>query len=494
MNTQSILDDLQRLDPAPVDELRGTAHSESMTRVLARILSAARDRPSIGHHGGQPWRGQWRPLGQRRLVVAAVAAAVVALVVGLLVGVGNEPGTTSRATTPWQLGQAFHGSGHERTGQWQLVDDVLSGTWQQYTSGPPGGGVCPTASACYVMAGHWSSASATTPDSESFYASTDVGATWTMFPMPSGFVGTTQLSCGAATVCAAGGTYQGTAVLVSTTDGGHSFTISPLPKGVGTLYALSCPTAGYCGGLVATRTWGGVPADIPIDATFLSTSDGGKTFAQAPIFTDASMHQLVCSSADSCIVTGQRDGPTYHRLGPTTGQSLAAVTTDGGRTWTPGTLPNGLELYYNAPLACPDAAHCYTAGRAPDSAAKPQTTIQVVATTVNGGLTWTEEPAPANVPHLGIVSMSCPTDSECWVAGTYQGKSNGGDSPVLLGTTNGGVTWSRVTFSVPDGASNYDGQSYLSMGEISCPTVDTCVAWGAIAEGSPSAPVYSLRS
>ena len=117
-----------------------------------------------------------------------------------------------------------------------------------------------------------------------------------------------------------------------------------------------------------------------------------------------------------------------------------------------------------------------------------------VVTTINGGLAWTEEPAPLNAAHIGISSLSCPTDSECWAAGDFQPTPNSGDVPLLLGTTNGGATWSKVTFSVPAGAPNFDHQSYISMGKISCPTATVCVAWGAIAAGSPSAPVYSLRS
>jgi photosystem II stability/assembly factor-like uncharacterized protein len=337
------------------------------------------------------------------------------------------------------------------------------------------------------MAGQYASASAAGAESESFYASTDIGATWTVLPMPTGFVATTNLSCAAATACAAGGTYQGQPVLVSTTDGGHSFTISPLPTGMGTLYTLSCPTAGFCGGLVATTTWKGLPPNIPIDATFLSTSDGGKTFADAAIFTGDSMHSLVCSSVADCTAIGNQDDPAS--IGE--GLSVAAVTTDGGRTWTKGAFPTGFNAAYSSPLSCPDASHCFAAGRIPGSAPDPQQSVQDVATTNNGGLTWTENPVPTNVPGLGIFALSCPTDTECWAAGFAQ-NSSGGSSSVLLGTMNGGATWSRVTFSVPAAAPNYDGQSFIAIGSISCGTADVCVAWGAIAQGSPSAPVYSL--
>ena len=63
---------------------------------------------------------------------------------------------------------------------------------------------------------------------------------------------------------------------------------------------------------------------------------------------------------------------------------------------------------------------------------------------------------------------------------------------MLLGTTDGGATWSKVTFSVPTNAPNYDGQSYLSIGSIDCPSAGVCAANGVAAQSSPSAPFYSL--
>ena len=67
-------------------------------------------------------------------------------------------------------------------------------------------------------------------------------------------------------------------------------------------------------------------------------------------------------------------------------------------------------------------------------------------------------------------------------------------SSVILGTDDGGETWQKVTFSVPPGAPNYYGQSFLSMGPISCPTTKACVAIGAVAQGSKTTPVYSYRA
>jgi hypothetical protein len=81
----------------------------------------------------------------------------------------------------------------------------------------------------------------------------------------------------------------------------------------------------------------------------------------------------------------------------------------------------------------------------------------------------------------------------CWASGseavpiTVGGARDGGSS-MLLGTTDGGSTWSKVTFSVPAGAPNAYGQSYLSIGSISCPATNACVALGLAAQSSPTTP------
>jgi hypothetical protein len=64
----------------------------------------------------------------------------------------------------------------------------------------------------------------------------------------------------------------------------------------------------------------------------------------------------------------------------------------------------------------------------------------------------------------------------------------------VLGTTDGGSTWSRVTFRVPSSAPDYYGQSYMSIGSISCPAAGSCVALGEGAQSAPSTPTYSFTT
>ena len=78
-----------------------------------------------------------------RRSAALVASTAVLVLAGVLV-VGGGGGTPQAGKLPL------------RSGTWKLADDVLSGTWSQYSDGPPRGSLtCPTMSVCYVMSGHY---------------------------------------------------------------------------------------------------------------------------------------------------------------------------------------------------------------------------------------------------------------------------------------------------------------------------------------------------
>jgi hypothetical protein len=133
----------------------------------------------------------------------------------------------------------------------------------------------------------------------------------------------------------------------------------------------------------------------------------------------------------------------------------------------------------------------------PTCTSDPFQEVGDVASSSDGGLSWIPEALPANVPDPQLDGLSCPTATECWAAGSelvlekLKRGSNAG-SPMLIGTTNGGSTWSKVVFRVPSTAPNATGQSYISMGSATCPTVNLCLASGAAARGSGYAPLYSV--
>jgi photosystem II stability/assembly factor-like uncharacterized protein len=125
------------------------------------------------------------------------------------------------------------------------------------------------------------------------------------------------------------------------------------------------------------------------------------------------------------------------------------------------------------------------------------TEVSVVAVSSDGGRSWTPEALPGDVPNPQLNGLACPSAAECWVSGSESipqkiGSTLDEGSPVLLGTTDAGATWSKVTFAVAPTAPNPTGQSYLTIGAISCPSASVCVAKGSGAQGADVSPVYSL--
>jgi hypothetical protein len=503
-----------------------------------------------------------------RIVMSVSVALAVILLAGVLVSiVSGSSRLDSPITTAWQSGKSLISkqvgiTGPARRGTWMLADDSLSGTWQQIPVGPPGVGVtCPTASTCYEMDKVTAAPIENSPLlSVSFYASSDDGVTWTEYTMPGGFSPTTSLSCGSASDCDAGGTYNGQSVLVLTTNGGHSFTVAPLPSTVGTLFSISCSSGQFCGGLASVEAPyspiyhpDALGDGQPTDATFLSTDDNGSAFTSTAITPGNSLWTLECTSSLNCVALGDQgslsDGTTDWAEG------VMETTNDGGNYWTSANLPSGFTVSNDSVLSCADALHCSVSGQisvpfqnppacatmnhpsnsptslpvnagAPTAALETivqfesslitsgnlhavpdtegfgcswpaETRVSDIVSTTNGGNTWTPEQLPASVPGPDLRGLSCPTDNDCWASGSdenVQQVPGGADNSesVLLGTTDGGATWSTVTFSVPSGTPSFQSAFGDGIGSISCPTANVCMANGVGIVDSASLPFYRL--
>ena len=536
--------------------------------VLARIMENVQSEITPSWHVKRPHWLSVRTF-RGRLVPTVSVAVVLILLAGVLISVvGGNSRLHSPITTSFQAGTMLKAkqaneSKLPRHGTWMLVDNTLSGTWQQIPVGPPGTGVtCSTASACYEMDTITASPVENSPLlSVSFYASTDDGVTWTQYRMPSGFSPTTQLSCGGASDCDVGGAYNGQFVLVSTTNGGHSFTVAPLPSTVGALLSLSCTSGQFCGGLTSVegpRSYIEKPNTVgygqPTNATFLSTDNNGSTFSSTSITAVNWLWTLECTTNLHCVALGDQGSAG---IGASDwAQGLMETTNDGGNTWTSADLPSGFQVGPGPDdLSCADALNCSVSGtinvpfkNPPACASRPGfshpktfipsagtpgaaleaivqfessliTSANLLATpgstdfgcsspaadsvseimsTTDGGNTWTPERFPANAPAPTLYGLSCPTANNCWASGYDQtvqqvpGGANAIES-VILGTTNGGATWSTVTFNVPSGSSSFESAFGDGISGISCPTANVCVANGVGMADAASLPFYRLE-
>ena len=466
----------------------------------------------------------------RRLRTALVAAGVIALLAAALTAIVQTQSVQNGhgvRVTAWRAARPVRSLTRplpkmHSNGTWQLVDDLASSSWQQNTTGPPPGGItCPSVTTCYSLSESYASPKGGAPLlGVSLYTSGDLGQTWSVLPVPTGFKPSSELSCGTALNCFVGGLFGRTPTLLSTSDGGHQWTIAPL-GGSGILRVLDCTDARTCTGVmipiadtILFGTQGPDPATSPW--SLVHTTDAGASWAGFTLPARARVTGLSCGSAETCVASGT-DGSATSGLIP----GFVLSTDDGGSDWHSGNVPEGFSFGGQSQVSCSTASDCMAIGTTsiantnqcgppPQTAPPPggivefcssaQTQlVSAILATKDGGMSWTARPLPSDVPDPQLVSISCASPTTCWLSGQEAvpiviGNVHDGGSSVILGTNDGGATWQRVTFSVPSGAPNYYGQSYLSMGPIACPTTRACVAIGAVAQGSKSTPVYSYRS
>jgi hypothetical protein len=221
---------------------------------------------------------------------------------------------------------------------------------------------------------------------------------------------------------------------------------------------------------------------------------------------------LSCLAPGACVVLTFTPGSAY----PPTGPSITLTTNDGGAQWEDAMLPSGTFVSGFSAISCAATKDCMAlvsqelpnpdkcVGVPPNGGPPPgffgcsteATTVDsAVVTSSDGGLSWQLRPLPADVPLPQLFDVSCANGDTCWLSGSDAvpetiGNVHNGGSPLLIGTTDGGTTWSRATFDVPSGAPDYLGQAFLSVGSISCPAPTTCLALGVGAQSAPSVPLY----
>jgi hypothetical protein len=198
--------------------------------------------------------------------------------------------------------------------------------------------------------------------------------------------------------------------------------------------------------------------DVTTPAFVVGTTDGGATwtkFGNLPAIVrydpngTYTLNEISCVSAGSCVAVG---GLNYFD-----GKAQAISTTDGGATWKLSTDPalSGAQQLFG--VSClPDAGGNTTCSGVGDIMVSTGSAESVVLVSHGGGATWSQTGAFNDGGWL--TSVSCASTQNCWAAGAAS-------TDALLGTSDGGGSWSDVT----SGTTNEDGT-------VSCLSLSACVA------------------
>jgi photosystem II stability/assembly factor-like uncharacterized protein len=162
----------------------------------------------------------------------------------------------------------------------------------------------------------------------------------------------------------------------------------------------------------------------------------------------------------SCVNTS--DCWTIGTQSITTEPEFVAATTNGGATWVTQTIPSGKAYTYYNDISCV-RTHCTAVGD--EFIASPMedsggTSTPVIIGTSNGGQTWTTDNLP-NTEISDLFEVSCPNTRDCWAVGLTENSL-----PAILATTDGGMSW--VSQTLP-------GDLPPRLGSISCADANNCM-------------------
>jgi photosystem II stability/assembly factor-like uncharacterized protein len=295
------------------------------------------------------------------------------------------------------------------------------------------------------------------------------GSSWQALS-PSGYQQTFALVCPSATTCYAdsiGGQLE------YTHDGGLTWHHATGTGIVGTATALpqiSCLNARDCD----------VQAEISgRGSTFLTTTDGGQTWASepgpavpAPSQNSAAQAAMSCATISSCTVIA------YY--GDLSGSSSEFFTTsDGGASWSESTfpspasgefMPSGVSCTGTTCTAVGLIVGPYTRFGSGSGGASGQGTgilAGAAYTSDDGGATWSASSAPPSADAGQISSLTCPEASNCYAVAPG----------AVFETRDGGQTWDQVSTSgLPAPSASYHGWGF---GSMSCASSSSCWLTGA---------------
>lgn len=169
------------------------------------------------------------------------------------------------------------------------------------------------------------------------------------------------------------------------------------------------------------------------------TVAAGVTLRQVPPGTGG-LNSVLCPDGAHCIAVGRTQD--Y--------QGAIIYSADAGATWASATLPGGFRDVED--VACPDTRHCIAFGARTGS---PNPNLELFSN--DAGMTWTAKPMPRG---WELSPVWCGVRGSCLAAAYVSG------TPLVVASTDGGVTWSPTQ-------GNPTVRSDIVSG-VSCQTASRC--------------------
>jgi cytochrome c551/c552 len=244
------------------------------------------------------------------------------------------------------------------------------------------------------------------------------------------------------------------------------------------LGAVACPAAGSCVGIGEYHD-----ASTSTEEALVVTETGG-TWAQASQIAlpanageqpESRLDSVVCVPSGPCVA----DGSYTDRAG----DREAMVTEEAGGAWGPASeiqAPSNVAVnsevsfgFARTSIACASTGSCVLAARYTDNAGAGE---GMVADETGG--VWgpaREIAAPANAASKPEVTVypACPASGACVLVGVYLDAEEHAEAMVAEGTDG---AWGQAReIAAPENAA---ANPHMIFGEVQCPTVGSCVAFG----------------
>jgi hypothetical protein len=270
-----------------------------------------------------------------------------------------------------------------------------------------------------------------------------------------------SVSCPTTEFCIAAGENGSGGVLIATSSAGAHWHIIDARN----ILALDCVTPFNCYGIGSAHE----------EPSFFHSIDGGHTWVSTPLVGDDYAGQFVpeglsCPTSNTCFVVTSE----WSEAEGFSEQAMVQETTTAGAAFTEDetTPPASQRMLAPYRITCPTALFCMTGVVGPGGGS--------VATTLDGGSTWSLDPLPSGGDD--VLGVACVARTQnCTVA---VASSNPGSELEAVSTLNGGSTWGTSAIGAA-------AESSLLHGGISCPVVAGCVVAGFT---SPLATIAAQQS